>query len=179
MKAAVYVRVSSKEQETTNQLTVLLNYAKDRDISVYKIYEEIESAWKNGHQSALAELFEDARSYRFDYVLVWSLDRVSRQGALAVLKFIDFLRRHNIKLISIQEKWTEAPNDLDDILYSIAAWVAKMESQRLSERTKAGQARARIQGKTIGRPAGRSDSKIRRRRTKAEMVASRNLSGSV
>jgi DNA invertase Pin-like site-specific DNA recombinase len=53
---------------------------------------------------------------------------------------------------------------LAEILYAIAGWVARMESQRRSERTKAGMVRARTQGKVLGRPKGSKDRRKRRRR---------------
>lgn len=174
-KAAIYIRVSTKEQETKNQLDVLTKWATDKDFRITKVYQESESAWKDGHQAAFAELLEDAAHYRFDYVLVWALDRVSRQGPLAVLKIIDWLKRRGIKFLSYQETWTEAPGELGDLLYALVAWVARFESQRLSERTRAGQARARKEGKHMGRPVGKGDKKKRHRRTKAEVVAARKM----
>jgi DNA invertase Pin-like site-specific DNA recombinase len=43
-------------------------------------------------------------------------------------------------------------------------WVAEMESKRISERTKAGLARAKAQGAKIGRPKGRKDTRPRQKR---------------
>ncbi len=63
-----------------------------------------------------------------------------------------------------QEPWTEAGGELLDLLLAIAGWVARMESNRRSERTKAGLARAVAQGKRLGRPPGSKDKKKRSRR---------------
>lgn len=52
---------------------------------------------------------------------------------------------------------------MQDLLLAIAGWVAKMESSRRSERTKAGLARALTQGKKLGRPSGSKDDKKRNR----------------
>ena len=60
--------------------------------------------------------------------------------------------------------WTEAGGELLDLLLAIAGWVARMESNRRSERTKAGLARAVAQGKRLGRPLGSKDKKKRSRR---------------
>ena len=65
-----------------------------------------------------------------------------------------------------QESWTEAPGELGELLFAIAGWVAKMESQRRSERTKAGLAKLKSQGKTLGRPPGSQDKKERKRRNR-------------
>jgi DNA invertase Pin-like site-specific DNA recombinase len=131
---------------------------------VVKVYEEEDSAWKAGHQKVLAQLIEDARKNRFDAVLVWALDRLSREGALAILSLVNRLKIHGVKVISYQESWTEAPGELAEILYAIAGWVARMESQRRSERTKAGLARVVASGRKLGRPKGSKDKRRRRRR---------------
>ncbi|MBC8275108.1 MAG: recombinase family protein [Chloroflexi bacterium] len=61
------------------------SWAKQRGFEVIKIYEEEETAWRNGHQRELANLVADARRRKFQAVLVWALDRLSREGALAIL----------------------------------------------------------------------------------------------
>ncbi|MFC1956164.1 recombinase family protein, partial [Chloroflexota bacterium] len=63
-----------------------------------------------------------------------------------------------------QESWTEAPGELGELLYALSGWVARMESERRSERTKAGLARLVARGKRLGRPPGSKDKKKGRRR---------------
>ena len=102
-KAVIYARVSTGEQETENQINVLMKWAESKGFKVTKVYQENESAWKSGHQAAFADLLADALHYRFDYVLVWALDRVSREGPLAVLKIIDY-QQNTIKAKSKEIK---------------------------------------------------------------------------
>ena len=118
-----------------------------------------------GHQSELAQLKVDAAHRRFDIVLVWALDRLSREGALAILSLVSRLKQYGVRMISYQEPWTEAPGEIAEILYSIAGWVARMESQRRSERTKAGLAKALACGKKLGRPRGSKDRRRRKKRS--------------
>jgi len=92
------------------------------------------------HQPELSCLVDNARQHKFDLVLVWSLDRLSRDGALAILELVHKLNIYGVRVISYQESWTEAPGEIGEILYAITGWVAKMESERRSERTKAGPA---------------------------------------
>lgn len=163
MKAAIYSRVSTSEQEVENQTAALTEWAKQRGFNVVRVYEEEESAWRAGHQRELANLLRDARRQRFGIVLVWALDRLSREGSLAILTLVHRLGAHGVKVLSYQEGWTEAPGELGELLYALTGWVARMESQRLSERTKAGLARAVAQGTKLGRPAGSKDKKKRRK----------------
>ena len=166
MKVAAYLRVSTNEQTVDNQLPQLEAYAKSRDWEISDVYSENESAWRNGHQKELARLLNDCRNGRrkFDIVLVWALDRLSREGAAAILNLVSRFKTYGVRVISYQESWTEAPGEIGEILYAIAGWVARMESKRRSERTKAGLARALSQGKKLGRPKGNKDKRKRNRK---------------
>lgn len=166
MKVALYLRTSTSDQHPENQLPALERYCYDRGYTINTVYLENESAWKAGHQKELGRLLDDIRGGRckYDLVLVWALDRLSREGAAAILNLVDTFKTYGVKVISLQESWTEAPGAIGEILYAIAGWVAKMESERRSERTKAGLARAISQGKKLGRPAGKKD-KGKRKRT--------------
>ncbi len=163
-KAVIYSRVSTGEQDTQNQTMVLTDWANSRGFEVAGTYQEEESAWKAGHQRELARLLDDARRRKFDTVLIWALDRLSREGPLAILTLVNRLKICGIRVISYQESWTEAPGELGELLYALSGWVARMESQRRSERTKAGLARLVAQGKRLGRPPGSKDKRKRRRR---------------
>lgn len=170
MKVCIYSRVSTSEQAATNQSEVLTGWAEQRGFEVVKFYEEEESAWKSGHQRVLANLIDDARHRRFQAVLVWALDRLSREGALAILSLVSKLSSCGVKVLSYQESWTEAPGELAELLYALTGWVARMESQRRSERTKAGLVRVKAQGKCLGRPPGSKDKRKRRRRQRVVMM---------
>jgi DNA invertase Pin-like site-specific DNA recombinase len=165
MRVALYQRVSTDDQTVANQLPAMEDWVAARGHEIAGTYQENESAWRNGHQRELAHLLQDIRSgrRRYDVVLVWALDRLSREGPLAVLTLVDTLKRHGCKVVSVQEPWTEAPGEIGEILYSLVAWVAKYESDRRSERVKAGLARAVKEGKTLGRPKGSKDRAPRRK----------------
>lgn len=164
MRVCIYSRVSTIEQDVQNQYAVLTDWAQQRGFEVVKIYEEKESAWKAGHQRELANLLADARKRKFQAVLVWALDRLSREGALAILSLVQKLSANGVKVLSYQESWTEAPGEMAELLYALTGWVARMESQRRSERTKAGLVRVKAQGKRLGRPPGSKDKRKRARR---------------
>ena len=164
LKAVIYSRVSTQDQSTDNQVPILEAWAKQRDYQLVGYYIESETAWRDGHQKELARLMGDARHHKFDFVLVWALDRLSRGGPTAILNLISRLGQHRVKVLSYQEAWTEAPGQLGELLFAIAGWVAKMESERRSERTKAGLQRALREGKKLGRPVGGKDKHPRKRR---------------
>ncbi len=165
MRAALYLRVSTSEQNTDNQYPALEAYAKSRGWEICSVYSESESAWKAGHQKELAQLLADIRGgkRKYDILLVWALDRLSRQGAASILNLVNTLKAYGCRVVSLQESWTELPGELGEVLFAIAGWVARMESQRRSERTLAGLARTRAEGKLLGRPKGSKDKGKRHR----------------
>ncbi len=166
MKIAGYVRVSSDQQTTENQVPAILDYCKCHWWPEPEIYAESESAWRAGHQRELARLLDDIRSGRrkYDYLVTWSLDRLCRLGIGPVLQLVSSLETYGVKVISIQESWTAVEGPMRELFIAIAAWAGKFESDRRSERTLAGIARARANGKSLGRPVGRKDSKKRRKK---------------
>ena len=168
IKVAIYSRVSTDEQETDNQVIVLDKFATDRGFESVGLYYEKASAWKDGHQQTLARLMTDAARHKFDAVLVWSLDRLSREGSLAILRLIDRLKTYRVKVISYQEPWTEAPGELAELLYAITGWVSRMESERRSERIRAGFERLKAQGKKA-RETARSTRQTEEKKKKMKM----------
>jgi putative DNA-invertase from lambdoid prophage Rac len=157
MNSVIYCRTSTDEQHKENQLPILEKWAAGRGWEVRRIYAEDVTAWKSGHQKELSQLLKDARMGQFKLVLIWALDRLCRGGPAVIFPILETLSTYGVKVISHEEPWTEQPEGaLYELLISVYSWVAKMESQRRSERTKAGMERAKIfgtkSGKKIGRP---------------------------
>ena len=166
MKAALWVRVSDPDNQTIeNQIIPLKTEAERRGLEVVQVFKVGESAFQGAHLTALEEVYRAARANRFEVLIIWSLDRLTRQGIAATLEVVNRLAKAGIKIVSLQEAWVEVEGPTLDLLLAITGWVAKYESERRSERTKAGMKRAQAQGKHLGRPKGSLDK--RRRKTKA------------
>lgn len=163
MRAALWLRVSSDDQTVENQRLALTDLAERKGLQVITTFEAVASGWKGQQQKQLSDLYRDAHLGKFQYVLCWALDRLSREGVSSTLEIVNRLGSSGVKVISLQESWTEVDGPLRELLLSIVAWVARMESERRSERTKAGLARAVAEGKRLGRPPGSKDGKRRKR----------------
>lgn len=163
MKAVIYARVSTEEQTTENQIPVLQKMAAERGWEVVNIYAEEVSAWKAGHQKELKELLKKASFHAFDILLVWALDRLTREGIGSIMQLVNTLRTYRVQVVSYQEPWTSQDGGMADLLYAITAWVAEFESKRRSERIKAGLARRKDKGLPIGRQLGAKDQGKRKR----------------
>jgi DNA invertase Pin-like site-specific DNA recombinase len=146
-RCVIYARVSTKEQETLNQVLALTTWAESKGYRVVKVYSESESGWKNGHQKELAMLLDDLESglRKYDACLVWSLDRLTREGIGTLIALYGRFNRHGCKLISMKESFTEFPNEFTPIFLAMIGFFAKWESDHRSDRTLAGIARARSQ----------------------------------
>jgi DNA invertase Pin-like site-specific DNA recombinase len=100
-----------------------------------------------------AALFEDAHKRQFDCVLFWALDRFTREGMAATVMYLQRLAGDGVSFHSYTEAHLSTDNELvGNILLAVMSSLAKVESQKIGERTRAGMARARAQGKRIGRP---------------------------
>lgn len=152
MRVAIYARVSTKDkgQSTENQLPELRRYAEVLGYTIYKEYTEEESGG-TGNRAKFKELFADAHQRRFDLVLFWSLDRFSREGALATLMHLNELDAAGVGYKSFTEQYLDSTGIFKDAIISVLATVARQEKVRISERTKAGLARARAKGVALGR----------------------------
>ena len=111
--------MSTLDQSTDNQVEVLTAWAVHRNFEVIEVYQEHETAWRSGQQKELQRLILDGQRRKFQVVLVWVLDRLSREGALKILTLINNLNTWGIKVLSHQELWTEAPNELSELLYAL------------------------------------------------------------
>jgi DNA invertase Pin-like site-specific DNA recombinase len=98
-------------------------------------------------------MFVGAARREFDFLLVWSLDRFSREGMAATVAHLQRLASHGVAFRSFTEEHLSTENELvRNILLATLASLAKLEREKISQRTKAGLERARARGKVLGRP---------------------------
>ncbi len=103
VKVGILVRVSDPGQHTDNQLSDLLAWAERRGLEVVVTYEFKESAWKGAQQKQLTQVYQDARTGKFQVLLVWALDRLSREGPLATLEIVHRLGQSGVQVWSYQQ----------------------------------------------------------------------------
>jgi len=153
VRCALYGRVSTKDkgQDTENQLAQLRGYAAQMGWQIVSEFVDYESGAKSDREQ-LQEMFKAASQRRFDVLLFWSLDRLSREGVLPTLQYLNRLTGYGIGWRSFTEQYLDSTGMFRDAVISILAVIAKQERNRISERTRAGLERARAKGKTLGRP---------------------------
>jgi DNA invertase Pin-like site-specific DNA recombinase len=153
--AAIYARVSTKDkgQDVTNQLIQLRDYCQRQG---WQYVEYIDQAsGKTGDRDAFKRLFADASRRLFDVVVVWALDRFTREGVLETFEYIRDLTRYGVQFESYTEAHFRTTGMAGELMLAITAWIAKQERLRITERVNAGIARARLHGTKSGAAIGR------------------------
>jgi DNA invertase Pin-like site-specific DNA recombinase len=156
MRIAIYARVSTEDkgQDPENQLQQLRAWCTSAGHEIVHEYIDRESGRKGiRERKRFAALFEDAHKRKFDCVLFWALDRFTREGMVPTIMHLQRLAACGVGFHSYTEAHLATDNELvRNILLALLASLAKVEAQKISERTRAGMARAKAQGKRIGRP---------------------------
>jgi DNA invertase Pin-like site-specific DNA recombinase len=156
MRVAIYARVSTndKGQDPENQLRELRAWCANSGHTVTREYVDQETGQKGtDKRKQFAALFDDAAKRKFDVVLFWALDRFSREGMAQTIAHLQRLNSYGVSFHSYSEPHLATDNELvRNILLALLASLAKVEAQKISERTKAGMARAKAKGIKVGRP---------------------------
>jgi DNA invertase Pin-like site-specific DNA recombinase len=154
MRAALYSRVSTLDQEPENQLTELRRYVSARNWTASEYCDRGVSGAKD-RRPALDDLLKDARRRRFDVLVVWRLDRLGRNLRHLVV-LLEELQALGIAFVSLGEG-IDATTPAGKLQMHILAAIAEFERARIAERVRAGLARVRASGRRLGRPAAELD----------------------
>jgi len=157
-KIALYCRVSTTEQTNDNQKIRLLQYATDKGVK-FDLFEEQESTRKT--RPIKQNMLTRARNGEYDSIVVYKLDRYARSSTELILETKE-LTDKGVGFISLSDNldFTTAAGKLQ---FQILSAFAEFERSLISERTKEGLRRAKIQGKQLGRPKGAKDKKTRKK----------------
>jgi DNA invertase Pin-like site-specific DNA recombinase len=152
-RAALYLRVSTDMQTTENQRPDLLKIASTRGLEIVEEYVETESAAKV--RPIFERMMADARGRRFDALLIWSISRFGR-NMLENLGNVLALDEIGVLVISHRDTWLDCTSGITrKMLIGMQSAMAEHEMDELKARTRAGIARARVQGTKSGKPIGR------------------------
>lgn len=149
-RVAIYARVSTidKRQDPETQLLVLRDYAARRGFVPAGEYVDYASGRRDDRPQYQA-LLAAARQRRIDVVLVWRYDRFAR-STQALVHALNEFQRLGVDFISYQEH-IDTTTPQGELIFTVMASLAQFESALISERVKAGMARAKAQGKRISR----------------------------
>ena len=154
----LYARVSMDEssedrryQEPENQLEPLRQFARTQGWPEWTEYVDKVSGG-DSNRPEFRRMLNDAMQRKIDVIVIWKLDRFSREGLSQTFAYISKLRQRKVGVISVTESWldTREDNPTADLLLAIFSWVAAEERRHISQRTKAGIAQRRALGNWKG-----------------------------
>ena len=153
-RACLWLRVStdSKGQDPELQRADLERVCLEKGWEIVQVYEVAESAFGKKPRDQFRAMLEDARQAKFDILVVWSLDRFSREGEWSVSRIMASLQDWHVRFYSYSEEFLDTTGPLAGFLIPMFAWLAHQESLRKGKSIQLGMAKARAAGKNLGRP---------------------------
>ena len=158
MRAALYARVSTTDQEPENQLAELRRYVHARSWAAAVEYVDHGVSGAKDRRPALDRLIRDAKRRRVDVLICWRLDRLGR-NLRHLVTLLDELQALGVAFVSLGEG-IDCTTPAGRLQLHILAALAEFERARISERVVAGLARAKRQGQRLGRPEKRVSERI-------------------
>jgi DNA invertase Pin-like site-specific DNA recombinase len=140
MRAGLYIRVSTADQNAELQVRELRAYAEHRGWEIIQEYADVMSGVKSS-RPALNQVMADARARKFDCLLVWKLDRFGR-SMVDCLNSIRALEESGIRFIAVTQGLdTDTKNPAAQFLLHVLGAAAEFERSLIRERTQAGRMR--------------------------------------
>jgi DNA invertase Pin-like site-specific DNA recombinase len=151
-RAALYLRVSTTEQTTDNQELELRQVAGRIGCEIVKVYKDhgVSGAKGRDKRPGFDALCRDAAKRQFDLVMAWSVDRLGR-SLQDLIGFLSELHSLNIGLF-LHQQGLDTTTPSGKAMFGMLGVFAEFERAMIRERVRAGLARARANGKTLGRP---------------------------
>ncbi len=150
-RVGIYARVSRDSSDNTNQLLLLREYCQKMNYEIHQEYEDVISGGKS-NRPQFNEMMTDASKRKFDLLLFFALDRLTREGTRQTIHYLQLLESYGITYQSYSEPYLNNSGVFKDVIVSLLSTLAKQERIRTGERVRAGLALARSNGKVGGRP---------------------------
>ena len=152
-KVAIYVRVSTTSQveegySIDEQKAKLSSYCDIKDWNVYKIYTDGGFSGANTDRPALEGLIKDAKRKKFDTVLVYKLDRLSRSQKDTLYLIEDIFIKNNIAFLSLQENF-DTSTPFGKAMIGLLSVFAQLEREQIKERMQLGKIGRAKAGKSM------------------------------
>jgi len=151
-RAVIYLRVSTVDQTTANQERELREIADRMGCEIVKVYKDhgISGAKGRDKRPAFDKMCRDAARREFDMVMAWSVDRLGR----SLQDLVGFLSElHALKIdLFLRQQGLDTTTPAGKAMFQMMGVFAEFERAMIQERVRAGLARARGEGKRLGRP---------------------------
>ena len=160
IKVAIYVRVSTQDQDFTQQINACRKFCEIKGWSDYEIFKEIESSTKE--RPVLVDCIRELRNNSYNTLMVFRLDRAWRSSRQFIMDF-DSLSSRGVNVISVMEG-LDPTTPIGKAMMTILVTLAELERENISLATKQRLQALKNMGKTLGRPKGSKDDPDKPRR---------------
>jgi DNA invertase Pin-like site-specific DNA recombinase len=150
-KTAIYARVSTDKQKVDMQLNELREFVTRSGWTIYQEYIDQSFTGVNTNRPAFLAMMKAAKKRKFDVLVVWKLDRLSR-SLKDLINTLDELGSCGIDFVAYDNN-LDTSTPTGKLVFQIVGAVAEFEKDIIKERVIAGLANAKIKGKRLGRPA--------------------------
>lgn len=158
MRAAIYVRISKEDQSNyslISQIEECKKYIADKGHALTEVYTEDGYSAKNMKRPALQRMLADLSNKKFDIIVIWRLDRLTRNTLDGLNMVTNIFRPHGVEFASVTEDIdTSTPDGY--MMFTIRLSMAQNEREKIKERTTLGQRKRAQAGlrNTIAKPYG-------------------------
>lgn len=159
MNVAIYCRVSTDEQELSQQIEACKKFCEYKQFQ-YEIFKDIGSG-KNFKRINFLLMLDRLRKREFEGVVVFRFDRIGRNAREVVTLFEEFENK-GIQVFSLNEN-IDTSSPIGKAIRDIIIRLAQLERENISEATKQRLQALKNMGKRLGRPTGSKD-KIQRKK---------------
>src|SRR5437667_6647953 len=156
-RVAIYARVSTTDQTCDNQLRDLRDYCRARGWSDVREFIDTGVSGTKERRPALDKMMAEVNARRVDVVVVAAFDRLGR-SVRHLVEALELFRHLGVEFISLREQ-IDTGSALGQAVFTIIAAIVQLERSLIVERVKAGLRRARSEGKKLGRPRLRIDTR--------------------
>lgn len=173
MKVIAYIRVSTELQNCANQRFEIENYCKKQNWIIDEIVEEKISSGKKLKNRKLNNLLD-----RLDKNTILIATEISRIGrnVMEIMNIFQHCLERGCKVITIKENFNLGTDIQSKFIAYIFSFVAEMERQLISQRTKECLKRLKNEGKHLGRPYGFSYRKLQKKHNKIKELLDKRMS---
>src|SRR5688572_4681622 len=151
-RVAIYARVSTKDQHCANQIDVLTQWCQRQGHRITKVYTDagISGTKRRDKRPGLDAALKDAARAEYDLLAAFAVDRLGR-STVDLLQTLETLHEANVDLF-LQAQAIDTRTSTGKALFTMLSLFGELERSMLIERVNAGLARARTEGKQLGRP---------------------------
>ena len=156
IKCVIYLRVSTKSQDTTNQLHPLKEYVERMGYELVGVYEDFGVSGTKSSRPQLDQMILDGRRRKYSMILSWSVDRVGRD-LRHLLNFCNEMNELGINLYFHTQNIDTSTN-IGKMFFNILGSISEFEKSLLRERIISGLERYKKSGGVLGRPSSVNES---------------------